>query len=162
MRGAILALLSLSAVSAKSEGLSWTEANLDKLCRNGTLQMLTCSKAFLYQLEPIIIGAYKEYDLNVMVILYPAMVEGEDLGLLRKRMADAVKVYIKIVLETADHVKRTYAETVRIEVDTKGKVPVRSGTMMVTVPEVGIISVLAVDATEENSKGEALSRHVFR
>jgi hypothetical protein len=72
-----------------------------------------------------------------------------------------------VVLETTDHVKRTYRrEKIPIQIyhasETKLVTSLRYCTADFGVPDVGIISVLSIDANEIDPKGETIARHIFR
>jgi hypothetical protein len=127
--------------SPKADGLSWTDPNVDTLC-----DMPPCSTATISQLGPDVIGSLKVYTIHTLLILYPKDGTGS--------------VNIRVVLETADHVKRTFSrEHLPIKVHQETRLRYCEADFM---SDAGVISMLSIDANEIDKKGDLLSRHAFR
>jgi len=168
-------LMAVMAMGLRAEGLSWTDVNQDRECdKAATREAIAaerwpCSTAQLAQADVGTRGV-KSYTLFVHLFLYP---------IVPKQDRDSVSM--SVVVETADHVKHTYSlEKLRIETkaghispeelpaELRRQFPdgmsttTRSCHGEIDLGGAGAVSVLAVDAYEEDSKGRILARHTFR
>jgi hypothetical protein len=168
-------LLAVMAAGLDAEGLSWTDQNLDRNCEKARETAKTvverlqpCSQARITQAD-IEAGGVKTYALFVYLHLYPIIPEYHP-----------DSVFLSIVLETADHVKHTYTrENLRIKTKTEHVSPEElPADMRSKYPDglsitgrscdtdigidVGVVSVLAIDASEKDAKGRTVAAHTFR
>jgi hypothetical protein len=163
------------AAGLDAEGLSWTDQNQDRNCEKAretaktVLERLQpCSRAYITQSD-IEVGGVKTYVLVVNLYLYPLVPEYHP---------DSMT--IDVVVETTDHVKHSYTrEKLPITTETKHVSPeevpadmrseypdgfsttTRSCDTDIEI-DVGVVSVLSINAFEEDAKGRTLLAHKFR
>jgi hypothetical protein len=131
----------LFAFSVWAEGLSWTDPNPEKKCKG-----VFCSEATIHQGETTVAGV-KLYLLHSLIMLSPRRTAGET-------------VNIKIVYETTDHLKReSFKERAPIKIYEDKE---RYCDAEVALADKGATSVLAIDVTELDAKGEVVLTHEFR
>ena len=148
----VLALITIPG-SLHAEGLSWTDANKDKICNKNLPQ---CSYATISQIDNPDGGA-KAFTVHILVRLFPGLPENY-----------ANSVSIRVVVETADLVKRTYTQDrvpITVEqVTNPGDNPTTERFCAYDIQLVGLgaIEVLGIDAAQRDDKGNILARHEFR
>jgi len=145
--------LTTASASLYAEGLSWTDANKDRICNKNLPQ---CPYAVIGQTQAD--GSPpKVYTLHIVVRLFPGLPENY-----------ANSVSMKVVVETADQVKHTYSQDrlpITLEqISNPGDNPItaRFCSFDIQLGDLGAIAVLGIDAAQLDDKGNALARHEFR
>jgi hypothetical protein len=146
-------LLFVLAVVLKAEGLSWTKPNEETPCTFGI-----CSAATIAQFDIVVVGVTL-HQLHILLILHPVATKEDTIQTLAKKVSGKT-VMATVVFETANSVKHTEVrDGVPIKTDDNGG---RYCEINAAAPDTGAVSVLGIEASEIDAKGDVVSRHVFR